>query len=67
MLSGLLILFGLYFAWDAYRSSRAGLSNDQWGRQFSRVETPTPFWITILIEIALAFIAFGLALYVASH
>jgi hypothetical protein len=67
VLSALLVLFGLYFAWDAYRSSRTGLSNDQWGVRFSRAEAPKSFWITIFIEATLAFVAFALAFYVADH
>jgi len=67
LLSGILILFGLYFAWDAYRSFRSGLSNYQWGFRYSRVEAPKSFWLTIGAELVLAAIAFVLAAYIAIH
>ena len=67
MLPGILTVFGLYFVWDAFRSFRTGLSNEQWGFRYSRVEAPKAYWATIGAELVLAFIAFALAAYVAIH
>jgi len=67
LIPGLLFLFGLYFLWDACRSCRAGFSNNQWGRGFSRAEAPAAFWSVIAVEFVLTLIAFALAAYVWAH
>ena len=61
MVSAILVAFGIYFAWDIFRSLKAGFSNPQWGHQHSRSEAPARFWGTIVVELALVLTAFGLA------
>ena len=67
MLPAILFVFGLYFVWDAYRSFRNGVSNEQWGFQRSRAEAPRFFWAVLMIELLLAAVAFALAAYISLH
>ena len=67
MLPVLLAIFGLYFAWDTYRSLRAGLSNSEWGFYYSRAEAPASFWAAMVVETMFVVIAWTLAFYIGTH
>jgi len=67
LLPALLAVFGLYFAWDAYRSLRAGSSNAEWGFSYSRAEAPASFWTAVGVEVMFVVLAWTLALYIAAH